>query len=153
MFNNDEIKEYNISLELHEDCITCDMVGRYKFKDQYRYVEVRPPMDGSNFYFRIFDSDFEWNSTKCARINLLDSNYIRCNDSYLPEWFLDIDEISELIKFLQSPVTRSLYSNCKNNWELIIFLYNNLLEIEELDFRIVTNISMPNYINLLNNII
>lgn len=118
-----------------------------ELKESYRYSidtlltneqTIQIMINPNDPYLLLFDNNVFY-STKCARISILNARYIRCNDSYLPEWILSKNEKDNLIKLLTS----------NNNWKSIIEIFNEEIEyLLDTDYRLPEDLKIPDYMNL-----
>lgn len=147
----DEFEEYyikeGVSKSLNEYLDGNDIVDR--FYDINTSIFVCPPLeDHGIYYFKYYNNPLHFESTKVARISLLEPKYIIPEDNYKDIWILNDIEIFDLINKLKSPaiLREDNYPGC-TVWEAIIqsYIYDGLTMGGITYPNYLINATMPNY--------
>lgn len=150
----DEFEEYyikeGVSKNLNEYLDGNDVVDR--FYDINTSIFVCPPLkDYGIYYFKYYNNALHFESTKVARISLLEPKYIIPEDNYKDIWILSDEEISELITKLKSMaiLRGDNYPGC-TVWEAIIqsYIYDGRTMGGITYPECLTKATMPDYTKL-----
>lgn len=139
-FDDKQDIHYSYSKELNEGYMNDNdyiFIGIYEYNSYNREVYLSVQMDISkckDTHFIIYDNNVH-TSLRCNRISLYKSEFIKCNDSIKPEFYMDDIEKMVLYKFIL------------NNWDFIISKINNFYRICNIKYSI-ENIECPNYSTL-----
>ena len=164
MENNElifKLRQHNISDELTEESPGSAFVHRDL--ERGYMICVCPPVSNNLLYFKMYNGNTFWDSTKCARISMTSPNYIRCSD--IPEecqWILTQEERDWLISTLQLPLLSFWSDEDKRTlsedklkemelatiWDAIKTTFINNSYYEGLDKFIVENLLQPDYSQL-----
>lgn len=132
-----EMRDRNISFALSELDELTKVVARY---DNNSIYVSSPTLRGDLIYFKIYNNPVLWKATKCARISMLDPQYV-----YAPDvdkrsiWILSNEEKSRLIEVFNTQT--ELWAKIKNE-----FIFQS--EYENLNADFIENLQLPDYSQL-----
>ena len=115
-------------------------------------IQLHPPIERDDImYFKIYNNAIPdqvpmFNATKCARISLLNPEYIHCSDCSKEEWILNHDEKIHLCEILDNFYWKLLLIQYQDQLEAYDGRNLNLYSFDGENF--IPNIEKPDYMKL-----
>lgn len=106
-------------------------------------VYIHPPIkDTGLVYFKLYGEinpgeHYIWTAKKCARISMLNPEYIRCTDCSMDDWILSYNEREYLCNLLTDDI-----------WNSLLYTYYNEVEYMYKNPERILYLQMPDYSKL-----